>query len=590
MKKTILAACCLMFTLSSCESFFEPKLGGKIGDQQFQDDPNIIRGLMTRAYSISMPQNYESFWGEFLDVATDNATSNNQSGGMTRMTIEEGKYSNIYNPIDNWSTSYESIRLLNDFLERGLEPGLEYIRSNAKDNANYIKRIEGEAYFLRAYVQFDLLRRFAGIDTNGELKGVPLLTRTYPVDDPELKTMTRASFDDCITQVLSDLDSALASEGLPHEYVGTDVVWGLDQSGRATTSVIEALRTRVLLYAASPAFNLNGDITRYEDAAKAARVAMDTLGITTLPDIYNPSTISTDFYNNDTNEELIFRKMAGTSTGEYGVETRNLPAAVGLGGNGRCNPSQNLVDAFPMANGYPITDASSGYIAEFPAMGRDPRLEMTVYRNGDMHKTVEIQTYTGGNCMIGSASNAGGLIAESGSTRTGYFLRKWVSNTAHIASTPYITDFHYYAPFRKVEVFLNFAEAANEAVGPDVAIDGMTAREAIREVRRRAGVGGTSDPYLASLTSQDEMRTLIRNERRIELCFEDHRFFDIRRWKDLDALRATVYGVTYTDASDNVGTVKTVQTPVFKDYMIYGPISNEERIKCPTITQNAGWE
>ena len=139
-------------------------------------------------------------------------------------------------------------------------------------------------------------------------------------------------------------------------------------------------------------------------------------------------------------------------------------------------------------------------------------------------------------------------------------------------------------------MFLNFAEAANEAYGPDDASLGMSAREAIAEVRRRAGVAADgSDDYLASITSKEAMRELIKNERRIELCFEGHRFFDLRRWKD--NLNETVTGVTITKNVDESFSYarKNIVTPSYKDYMYYGPLPNNELQKTDGLTQNQGW-
>ena len=576
MRKIVTILCCLMALLSACDSFFDPKLTNNKGEQQLIDDPNIIRGFITFAYR-SIPLNYDAFGSDFLDCATDNALTNNLSGSMNLMSGQNGYWTDISNPLDNWNASYENIRSLNDFIERGLGEDIVYIRSNAQENADYRNRLKGEVYFLRAWIQFDLLRRFSGIDTEGKLMGFPIITQTMSVEKIEMRP--RNTFDECVKQILDDITVAL-SAGLKDKYEGDNAIWGATNLGRPTTVACKALKSRVLLYAASPAYNLHEDAERYKQAAQAAKDVIDMIG-TTLPDIYKVDNISAIFYNNDDCDELILRRVAGNETGDLGMETRHFAPAVGLIGAGKCNPSQNLVDAFPMANGYPIDHPDAQRPADMYAE-RDPRLAMTILHNGSVFKGVEIQTYSGGNCMPGATG-----VTDQNSTRTGYFLRKWISSKVNLISGNTITDYHYYAMFRKVEAFLNFAEAANFAYGPDDKTLGMSAREAIAEVRRRAGLASAGDPYLYSLNTKDELEGLIKNERRIELCFENHRFFDLRRWKE--GMNESVKGITFSGPDDKEGRVTVVQTPVYRDYMIYGPIPNAERMKCPAITQNQGW-
>lgn len=152
-----------------------------------------------------------------------------------------------------------------------------------------------------------------------------------------------------------------------------------------------------------------------------------------------------------------------------------------------------------------------------------------------------------------------------------------------------VNDYHYNALFRKVEMFLNLAEAANEAYGPDGGSLGMTAREAIKEVRRRAGLASGGDNYLATITTKEAMRDLIKNERRIELCFEGHYFFDLRRWNE--NLNKPIMGVTITKNGTGTFSIarKTVITPSYKDYMIYGPLPFDEILRTKNLTQNQGW-
>lgn len=245
-----------------------------------------------------------------------------------------------------------------------------------------------------------------------------------------------------------------------------------------------------------------------------------------------------------------------------------------------------MVDAFPMANGYPIDDASSGYDASDPYTDRDPRLETYIVVNGSTEGASSSTVYT----SIDGGTNDG-LNVKSTSTRTGYYLRKLLREDISITSTSSTTQNHYNPRIRYTEIFLAYAEAANEAWGPtsDGGSHGYSAYDVIKAIRERAGVGtSNNDSYLESIKSdQDAMRELIQNERRLELCFEGFRFWDLRRWSvDLDKLNETAQGVSITGG---VHTIIDVENRVYKDYMYYGPIPNSEILKYDALTQNKGW-
>ncbi|TYA84305.1 RagB/SusD family nutrient uptake outer membrane protein [Seonamhaeicola marinus] len=574
MMKNVLVALVLMLSFSSCEDYFEPKLTNERTEDQLLANANFVEGLLTFGYR-SMPSSYEGFDGDFLDVATDNAISNQIASDLTRMLAIDGFYTSFNNPLNIWSARYDELKNVNKFIEVGLDGTVVYLKSDETLDETFRNRLRGEAYFLRAWMHFDLLRRYGGVDTSGQLMGIPLVTTSLDITG-ELN-LTRNTYAECVQQIVDDIDEALAA-GLLDEYTGDDEVLGDNNIGRPTTVACRALKSRVLLYAASPSFGTS----TYAQAAQAAKDVIDQMGAT-LPDIYNVNNISNTFFNNDVNDELILRRVSGANNGDNAVETRNFPPS--HLGSGRCNPTQNLVDAFPMANGYPIGDAMSGYDEDNMYVDRDPRFYMTVIHNGQTFKGQTIETFVGGNNTPG----APGVTVEN-ATRTGYYLRKWVSSSANLVPGNIVRDQHYNAVFRKVEMFLNFAEAANEANGPDDVTYGMSAREAIAEVRRRAGIAsGGSDDYLASITSREEMRDLIKNERRIELCFEGHRFFDLRRWDD--NLNEPVSGITITNNAGTLNYQRTaIVTPSFKDYMIYGPLPFNELLKTGgDLTQNQGW-
>ena len=230
-----------------------------------------------------------------------------------------------------------------------------------------------------------------------------------------------------------------------------------------------------------------------------------------LVEYYSPTIINTIKDGANPNE-ILWRGNKGS--GDNDQESQNFPPS--LYGNGYMNPSQNLVDIFPMANGYPINDAASGYDANNPYAGRDPRLGKYIFYNGS---TISEKSIT---ININEGNQDGVNVTENRSTRTGYYMRKRLRmdvncNPASISKQP-----HYTPRIRYTEMYLNYAEAANEAWGPKNANGrDYSAYDVIKAIRKRAGIGGTNDAYLeACAASKDKMRELIRNERRLELCFE----------------------------------------------------------------------
>jgi hypothetical protein len=239
-----------------------------------------------------------------------------------------------------------------------------------------------------------------------------------------------------------------------------------------------------------------------------------------------------------------------------------------------------------MANGYPISSAKSGYDAANPYANRDPRLAKYVIYNG--------QTAGSNNTVINTqadnTANLDGLNKDvSKSTRTGYYMKKLLRQDINLAPTVNSKQMHYVARIRYTELYLDYAEAANEAYGPKGGT-GYSAYDVIKALRQRAGI--TSTEYLDECAAdKDKMRELIRNERRIELCFEGWRFWDLRRWKvSLSDLNQTAKGVSIT----NEGTGKkyseiSVETRNYKDNGYYGPVPYDQILNFPTLQQNAGW-
>jgi hypothetical protein len=339
--------------------------------------------------------------------------------------------------------------------------------------------------------------------------------------------------------------------------------------GRATKTAAMALKARLLLYFASPLHNTANDLSRWQNAADAAKTLMDLnkhalLNSADYTNLWNYSVAATQY-----NKEVIF---ATTALLTNSIESNNAP--VGFNGAlGRTNPTQNLVDAFEMTNGKPITDPASGYNPANPYLNRDPRLNRFIIYNGSTFKTGTltraVETFDGG--LDNPASNPN-------STKTGYYMRKFLSDAATYNIPSPATVRRPWVIFRYAEVLLNYAEALNEAVGANTEV-----YNAINQVRVRAGM-----PALPAGLSQSQMRDRIRNERRVELCFEDHRFFDVRRWMQGETIfNGPVRGMKITKSGATLTyTPFVVENRVFLPQNYLYPISLSELNVSPALGQN----
>ncbi|KAA5447543.1 RagB/SusD family nutrient uptake outer membrane protein, partial [Bacteroides cellulosilyticus] len=525
------------------------------------------------------------------EYGTDDAVTNQPSNVYLQMATGAWTTSS-YNPQNQWTNSYGAIQYINLFLEN--VGGVKW--SNDEElNKLFAQRLTGEAYGLRGMFYFYLLRAHAGFGANGELLGVPIFTEPQTIESDF--NQPRASFQACVEQIYNDLSEA--EKRLPYEYedvsgsvpadfqsltqdVGKyNTVMGAKARQLYNGIIARAFRTRTAVLAASPFFEDASNAATWADAANAAAAVIDYKGgLSGLAsdgvEYYSPTIINTIKDGANPNE-ILWRGNKGS--GDNDQESQNFPPS--LYGNGYMNPSQNLVDIFPMANGYPINDAASGYDANNPYAGRDPRLGKYIFYNGS---TISEKSIT---ININEGNQDGVNVTENRSTRTGYYMRKRLRmdvncNPASISKQP-----HYTPRIRYTEMYLNYAEAANEAWGPKNANGkDYSAYDVIKAIRKRAGVGGTNDAYLeACAASKDKMRELIRNERRLELCFEGFRFWDLRRWKA--DLNEPVYGISW---NGNSYQKITVEERSYEDYMYCCPIPNSEILKYSNLIQNKGWK
>ncbi|MCE6991184.1 RagB/SusD family nutrient uptake outer membrane protein [Dyadobacter sp. CY323] len=547
-------------------------------------DPAYAEGILMNAYA-KIPTNNLIF----NEVATDDAVSNNKLNDYLRMAT--GQWSALYNPVDQWSNCISGIQTVNQFTT--LIDTVNWKGSVPELNWLYTQRFKGEAFALRALLQYHLLVAVAGPGADGQMLGIPLYDQFLDVNANF--NIPRATFAQSVERIYSDIDQALnyltmndyinvtSASQLPAGYdkvavTNYNIVFGAELNQRISARVVKALRARVALLAASPAFNT--DQTKWADAANYAGAVIESIGgisgldpngnrfyQKSLVDVLNVSAAAPI----DQKEILWRRSVVASNT----REAANFPPS--LFGKGNVNPTQNLVDAFPALNGYPISNPASLFDPSNPYANRDPRLRQYIIYNGNTISGNAIKTQVGGGV------NAKDSIESS--TRTGYYLKKLLVEEVNLNPVSTTTQKHYETHMRYTEMFLIYAEAANEAWGPTGAGTwGFSARDVVAAIRARAGIP-KADPYLATINSKEAMRELIRNERRLELCFEGFRFWDLRRWKS--NLTEPARGV---NIRNGIYTVVDVEPRAFNnDYMHYGPIPQTELVKYPAILQNKGW-
>jgi len=490
--------------------------------------------------------------------------------------LNDGSWNSTVLIDDQWNNMYAAIRTANVFLAEA--PGLTFpeiqYNSGYADNMTAYNIYPYEARFLRAFYFFELAKRYGS---------VPLDTTV--LTQSNVNTVTQASYDDIIKFIVRECDAAIAK--LPVTYATPTFVSG--ETGRATKGTAMALKARALLYAASPLHNPTNDLTKWVAAAKASKDIIDQLG-QLGNNTYTPLPVYTLAVNSITSKEVIWdRRQAAARS----FEVANT--AIGfVGGNTGTCPSQNLVDAYEMkTTGLGISEVGSGYNAADPysstgASARDPRLDMTILHNGSawasLGVNVTVQTYNGG--LNGPPT--------LNTTKTGYYLKKYLISSINIGPVSPGTSIHDWVIFRYGEVLLNYAEAMNEAYGPEVngpaPLNNFTALAAVNLVRQRTGV---AMPNFPNGMSQAAFRTKLMNERRVELAFEDHRFWDLRRWK-IGPSTTTIRGVNITLVSTTPlvysYTPKTVETRYWNDRMYLYPIPQNELFINHSLVQNPGWE
>ena len=521
-------------------------------------DPSKVTQLCTEVYSY-LPNGLEGIGGAMHDAATDDAIHINNTAAIQRLV--NGSWSPNYVVDDVFAHYYKAIHDANFYLENCLNLTFEDWKytDGFQDTYTSYLNYQYEVRCLRAFYYFELVRRYGNI---------PLITKTLTKD--EAKKAEPVSAENVLRFVIDECTDV--AQHLPVKT--TTLPGGAANMQRISKGVALALKSRATLYLASPLFNTSGDVAKWEAAATAAFDVIrqaSAFGYA-LDDDYKNLFGAT----NNQSAEVILCRPEGKTTH---FESANYPIGVEKGSGYTC-PTENLVSAYEMSDGSSF-DWNNPVQAANPYKNRDPRLQMTVVFNGmQWPAKTPVETYHGGR-------NGQPLL---NATTTGYYLKKYLNNKVIFEAGKNTNSFdHNWILFRYAEILLNYAEAMAEAYGPDQVVSPftMSAREAVNLVRSRKNV---KMPKFQTGMSKADFLARLRNERRVELAFEGHRFWDLRRWKALGDMK-DIYKVNIEKRADGTLTFgkEKLCTYEITDKMYFYPISNAERYKNTNLKQNPGW-
>lgn len=581
--KTMQAVCVLgLLSAGACNSFESEPLewNTEANVTNPQDSlANNMKYLFNAVYN-SLPTLHNRLSDSYLDAATDDGVPTRDKGGDGSLenyrngNLSAGNIASLDGSA--WSSFYKGIRRANLFLEK-----IEGYPSSTQLPKEEIVRMKAETRALRAYFYFELMKRWGGVPLVGD--------EVFDYDDNW--NIPRSSIADCAKYIMDEISPESPSSCYKDLYDAMSLPpTGLESSvGRINKGAVLALISRLKLYLASPLYNETNDKDKWQEAVDAAKavMALNVYDLYTKPAKKENPVFLELFAVKEAfpNKEAIMIKEAAAGTS---VESNNSPCGYQRNkSRGYTSPSQNLVDAFPMLDGKEIGDPTSTYTydPQNPYANRDPRLTYTIFYNGSKWLKRGVETFNGGL----DRSDKPGLIT----TQTGYYLRKFLGlNEDKADNAGYNSVSHHYQIIRYAEILLNYAEALNE-VDKDANVAEI--EDCLIKLRKRAGIEpGADNRYgLPPAYTQDEMRRIIRNERRIELAFEEHRFWDIRRWKIAeDVMNRPVRGVEITKEAD--GTLRyhyvDVRTSTFDATKMYWyPIPRGEMQGNPELTQNPGW-
>ena len=489
---------------SACSDFLNTSLDRNQTEESVATNRSSIWGFANAFYS-PLGYGFSVIDSNIFATASDEAQQTAVQSNVTY--FNKGMLNENANPLFTYFKNYyEGIRAANFFLDYVADgKGEELLAQNRNlvtDKVNYERDLQSlawyraEAHIAKAYYYTELIKMYGG---------VPVVESF--VDDGTM--ISRSSYEDVVEYIVNEIDSYKDSLALDW----TDFT---DREGRFTLGVALAVKARVLLYAASPLHNDKNDVKKWERAAKAAHDLLANTDVTySLASDYGSYFIGGNPLSSPETIYAVRRSASNT------MEVNNYPIATS-GGKSGATPTHNLVSAYEyVGTPNPLN----------PYENRDPRLAASIVTNGS--------TWNGR--VIDQSAGATDDMAKANASRTGYYLKKFLTDNLNLTQGQ--TAQHNWVAYRWAEVLLNYAEAMNEAYGPDAVPEGftMSAREALQKVRDRASVN------LPKVTATDvaSFRDAVKHERRVELAFEDHRYWDLLRWKDaMTVLNRPVLGVT----------------------------------------------
>ncbi|WP_187269299.1 RagB/SusD family nutrient uptake outer membrane protein [Algibacter pacificus] len=570
---------CTVFVLS-CDEALDITPDGRLTLEDVFQDENHTEAYLNTVYSSIPSYSYYYHFFTFLAGVTDecqDADVGNNPGNIANIWIT-GSMTPSFNPLENgpgghgknhYNTFWTGIRNANVFLANVETATI----TNEKDRERYI----AETKLLRAFYYLELIKQYGPM---------PIVDEPFsPAFD--YTSLIRPTFQECIDFIVKDCDDAIASPNLPIRITLEP------ERGRFSKAVAHAVKSQALLYNASPLWNPENNIAKWQEAATGSKAALDALtknGEYQLFSNYEEYFFSrSDVNPSPRDRETIFeRKTNGHPSFR---NTNALPSMPGQNKVG-ITPTQELVDSYdmlatgePAILGYndedhlePIINTESGYDPANPYEGRDPRFYATVWYNGALYDNIAGRIHTV-ETFVGGADALKKTPPNKKNTHTGYYLRKFhdpkLQNRQNAQSR--------WKKYRLAEIYLNYAEAENEANGPTV-----EAYNAINKVRERAGM-----PNLKAGLSQDEFRKRIRNERRVELVIEEHRFWDVRRWKILDQTDKLVTGMEVIKNGTDFKYERfvTERRNAWQEKFLIFPIPIKDTSIIPDFNsnQNPGW-
>lgn len=554
MKKIFITCAAILAFFSSCSSILDKEDLSSISEEQVWVDETLTTAFLNALY-VSIPS-----WDTTVADASDEATG---GGGWVDGTTTPDNMSDTQDSAPTWYWPYKNIRNCNIFIQNAQNPDLCTID---RDLAN---RLTYEARFIRAYLYFEMVKRYGG---------VPLITVPQELTDDLF--VKRTSTKDCFDFIINELKAC--AEGLPASFSG-------DNLGRVTKGAAKAFLGRVLLFRASPQFNPSYNAEHWQTAYNYNKETLDYL-------IGQGHALYSDYgklFLEEMNQEVIFAIRYENPTRTHTRDAKCRPITFSMNNTGGNHPTQEVIDRFPTVDGKTYT------YTDWKKDGNNDIFTLWQNRDKRFYATVVYQGVTYFNTVMELNENAQNDYAygKNMGSRTGYYSKKGIDESISISDCQKSgTD---YIDIRLAEIMLNYAEAAVE-VGKQ-----GEAFEILKQIRERAGINETSsDPELKGKVyglnpnmNQSEMREAVREERFIELLFEQKRMWDLRRWMIYDKLmigqekRHALVMNKQTDGTYTTYLFDRDNTPMIaKQNMYFLPIKRSELSNNPNLEQTKGWE